>query len=465
MKLEQLLREPEGKTLEFKRDLSSHRPILRTLVAFANSAGGSLLVGVDDAGHVTGMADPLLDEQRLANLVADGIEPRLLPDIEILPWRRTQLLLVRVAPSALRPHHVRAEGPEQGTYVRLGSTNRHADPALVAEMRRRPGQGSYDEEPVPALDCEALDFAAASQSFAAVRKLRRQDLPSLGLALQHQGKLVPTVGGVLLFGTDRLRHFPDAWIQAGCFAGADKGAPLLDQKELRGYPVQALEEAIAFVERNTRQGAEIGRVKRRDLHAVPPVALREAMVNAVVHADYALRGAPIRVVVFDDRIEIENPGILLPGLTIEEVRDGLSRLRNRVIGRVFKELGLVEQWGSGMQRMAAACEAAGLPAPEFEERGLHFRATLRLVPVASAQADAADMVVLAYLDVPDGRSTAELAAHLGRTARATQQRLARLQASGMVVAVGTGPKDPRRRWFPGPHAPAVKHRGGGQNRA
>jgi ATP-dependent DNA helicase RecG len=196
---------------------------------------------------------------------------------------------------------------------------------------------------------------------------------------------------------------------------------------------------------------------------VPPVALREAVVNAVVHADYALAGAPIRVAVFDDRIEIENPGILLPGLTIEEMRDGVSRLRNRVSGRVFKELGLVEQWGSGIQRMAAACAAAGLPEPEFEERGLRFRTVLRVVPVATVQVDTADMVVLAFLDVPDGRSTAELAAHLGRTPRTTQQRLARMQQSGMVVAVGTGPQDPRRRWFRGPNAPAARRGGGKRN--
>jgi predicted HTH transcriptional regulator len=179
---------------------------------------------------------------------------------------------------------------------------------------------------------------------------------------------------------------------------------------------------------------------------VPPLALREALINAIVHADYAQRGAPTRVSVFDDRVEIENPGVLLPGLTVDELRDGVSRLRNHVIGRVFKELGLIEQWGSGVQRMTSACLSAGLPEPELEEVGLRFRVTLRLVADGPVLADDLERRILDYLSIPDGRSTAELATHIQRTPRTAQQRLAKLAGRGLVVALGSGPQDPRRRW-------------------
>jgi ATP-dependent DNA helicase RecG len=86
-------------------------------------------------------------------------------------------------------------------------------------------------------------------------------------------------------------------------------------------------------------------------------------MNAIVHADYAQQGAPIRIALFDDRIEIENPGLLPFGLTIEDIMQGVSKLRNRVIGRVFHELHLIERWGSGIQRMTSACQEAGLRAP------------------------------------------------------------------------------------------------------
>jgi predicted HTH transcriptional regulator len=115
---------------------------------------------------------------------------------------------------------------------------------------------------------------------------------------------------------------------------------------------------------------------REDRWSVPLVAIREALMNAIVHADCAQQGAPIRLALFDDRIEIENPGLLPSGLTIEDIRQGVSKLRNRVIGRVFHELHLIEQWGSGVQRMTSTCQAAGLNAPKLEEIGIHFRVTI-----------------------------------------------------------------------------------------
>jgi len=239
----------------------------------------------------------------------------------------------------------------------------------------------------------------------------------------------------------------------GRFAGRDKTL-IDDRAELRDYPALAIEQAIAFVERNTGVRAEISRLRRNDVRDVPPAALREALVNAVVHADYSQPGAPIRVAVFDDRVEIESPGILLPGLTIEELRNGVSRLRNRVIGRVFKELGLVEQWGSGIQRMITVCTGAGLPEPEFAEVGLRFRVTLQTVPVAPVVVDDVESAMLKFVGAPDGRSTAEIAAHIRLSTRATQQRLAKLRARGIVVVIGTGPRDPRRRWFAVRSAPS-----------
>ena len=207
------------------------------------------------------------------------------------------------------------------------------------------------------------------------------------------------------------------------------------------------QDSPKFVERNTRLGMAVGRVRRRDLPAVPPAALREALVNAVVHADYAQQGAPIRVAVFDDRVEVENPGILLPGLTIDELRDGVSRVRNRVIARVFKELGLIEQWGTGVQRMIAACAGAGLPAPEFAELGFRFRVTIRTERIAKATLDEVEDRIVTFIGAGNGCSTAEIAAHARLSTRATQHRLAALAERGLVVVVGSGPRDPRRRWF------------------
>lgn len=447
MDVKKLLGASEGKTLEFKRSLDSPQGVLRTLCAFANTAGGTLLIGVEDRTRsVCGVKDPLEMEERLSNLVSDSIQPLLVPEIEILSWRKTQLLAVTVYPSQNRPHYLRREGVEQGTCVRVGSTNRKADEALIAEMRRYAYGESFDEQPLPDIDSEAIDFRAASELFASVRQLTRDDLFTLHLLTDYQGRTVPTVGGFLLFGKNRLDRFPDAWVQVGRFAGADKRR-IIDHADLTHSPVVAIEHAIAFIHKHMQRGAEIGEVRRKDRWSLPPVAVREAVINAVVHADYAQRGAPVRIALFDDRLEIENPGLLPFGLLVEDIRRGISRLRNRVIGRVFHELGFIEQWGSGIQRMTVACQDAGLAPPELEEIGLRFRVTLCTRPVGKPELDAVDQSILDLLADEAGRTTAEIARHIERSARATRNRLIGLIERNLVIEIGTGPRDPKRRYY------------------
>lgn len=257
---------------------------------------------------------------------------------------------------------------------------------------------------------------------------------------------MPTVGGMLLFGTERERHFPDAWIQAGRFATTDK-THILDRVEIRSIPVRGVEEAIAFVQKHAWHGAEFGAVRRKDRWTLPPEAVREAVINAVVHTDYAQRGAPIRLSIFDDRLEVENPGLLPFGLTIEDLPYGVSKLRNRVIGRAFHALGLIEQWGSGVQRMTTACRAAGLAAPVFEELATRFRVTIRTTQVGPTAVDETDQAILDRLGEGQGLATSEIAAAIGRSPRATRTRLARLVGRGLVREIGTGPQDPKRRYF------------------
>lgn len=447
MDLLDALRRPEGKTLEFKRDLSSPEGLLRTVVAFANTAGGTVLVGVEDGTrHVRGVADPLALEERIANLISDSIAPRLLPDLEILTYRKTQVVAVQVYPSASRPHHLTRAGVHAGTYVRVGSTNRRADDALIAEMRRFAHGEAFDERPMPSLDSDAIDFRLASESFAEVRRLGRRDMETLRLVTDHQRHRVPTAGGILLFGRDRLRHFPDAWIQVGRFQGIDRSA-IVDHADLKGPLLEGIELTIAFVEKHSTHGAGIGRLRRIERWSLPPVAIREAVVNAVAHTDYSQRGAPIRVALFDDRMEVENPGLLPFGLTIADLPLGVSKLRNRVIGRVLNELGLVEQWGSGVQRMIAACRAAGLAPPVLEEIGIRFRATFRLELTDPVALDDTDRAIVGLVSAPEGLPTREIASSIRLTPRATRTRLAALVARGLVREIGTGPQDPKRRYF------------------
>jgi predicted HTH transcriptional regulator len=444
--LVELLKRNEGKTLEFKRDLSSPEGILKCLVAFANTAGGIVAIGVEDGSkRVRGVPDVLRAEEKLANLVSDSIRPRLIPDIEVVPWRKLNVLTVQVYPSNTRPHYLERLGPENGVFIRVGSTVRKAAELQIEELKRLKWRTSFDEQAVPGLNSEAIDFRVASELLAPYRQLNAQAWKTLRITTEHQGRQVPTVGGLLLFGKDRFARFPDAWIQAGRFAGTNR-TRLLDSVEIRSFLPRAAEEAIRFAQKHLTHESIIEGVRREERWSVPLVAIREAIMNAIVHADYAQQGAPIRIALFDDRIEIENPGLLPFGLTIEDIMQGVSKLRNRVIGRVFHELHLIEQWGSGIQRMTAACQEAGMEAPKLEEIGVHFRVTISSARVRQPHTDETDRRILALFGDGVARSTAAVAKHIGLSQRATLTRLKSIASRGLLVEIGTGPHDPKRQY-------------------
>jgi predicted HTH transcriptional regulator len=191
MDLVAILSRHEGKTLEFKRDFSSPQGVLRTAVAFANTAGGKIVLGVEDRTRkVSGISDVLTLEERIGNLIADSITPKLIPSLEVMPWRKTQVVVIDIHPSSNRPHHLIRLGPEEGVFVRVGSTNRRADRVLIEEMRRYGQIASFDEQVVPDMYSEAVDFRVASEYFRPIRRLTRPDLQTLKLIAPYQGRLV-----------------------------------------------------------------------------------------------------------------------------------------------------------------------------------------------------------------------------------------------------------------------------------
>lgn len=449
MDITPLLASAEGKTLEFKRDLSSPEGLVRTVVAFANTAGGTIVIGVEDGTRrVRGLADPVLVAEQAANLISTLVAPRVVPEIEVYPWRKTHLVTITVHPAWTAPHHFTRRGPKDGVFVRVGASNRVADAPLVAQIERLARNEAYDEQPMPDCGAEDIDFGAAAELFEPVRKLKRQDLFPLRVLVKHNGRPVPTIGGMLLFGKDRLRRFPDAYLKAGLFEATDRRR-ILDSVEIRSLLPVAVDEALAFIKKQLRQELVIGRsgsARHTVKWSIPEAAVREAIVNAVVHADYAQWGSPIRIAVFADRIEVDSPGLLVPGLTIDDLWRGVSKLRNHVVGRIFHELKLMEEWGSGIRRMRAECEDAGLPTPLLEEIGTHFRVTLSSLAVRAPVLNELDSSIIGWLAKLGGASTRQVAQQFGISVRSARLRLAALSARGAVAEIGSSATDPQRRY-------------------
>src|SRR3990167_5376194 len=223
---------------------------------------------------------------------------------------------------------------------------------------------------------KAIALDQAKQLFAGMsKKFTDQTAKSLDLIVTYQGKDFPSNGAILLFGKEHQQFFPDALVKMGRFEGITK-AKIIDQKELIQPLAIVLEDILAFINRHTSTASEITRTKRHDTSQYPPVVVREAVINALLHSDYSMKGTSIQIAIFDDRIEITNPGALLFGLSMETALSGISQLRNRVIGHVFRELNLIERWGSGLGRMIEVCREKGIKEPKFEELDRYFRVTL-----------------------------------------------------------------------------------------
>ena len=357
--------EPESKTREYKRDLSNSQDAMRAVVAFANSAGGQLIIGVNDDREVVGVDDPLKEEMRLANLIADSVKPQVTPTIEIMTVAGKTILVAEVALGSQRPYYLASEGAQKGTYLRLGSSDRQAASQTVNELRRESDRVAFDQ--LPARDAAISDLDTDRLAQALGRIVDDSTLKTLGLATVEQGRLVPTNAGVVV-ASDHARQFlASAYVRCARFRGTER-IDIFDRLEIETSLIDAPNLVEEFLQKHAFLTAEFGGSwKRRDVWSIPMASIRELVVNAIVHASYAEYCTPIRVAFFDDHIEVENPGELLPGVTPETIVGGGSRLRNPAIARVFKEIGLMEEWGTGLIGVARELAERGLPPLEVIE--------------------------------------------------------------------------------------------------
>ena len=203
-----------------------------------------------------------------------------------------------------------------------------------------------------------------------VKDVTVQNLINWGVVKNVDGTLAPTNAFVLL--TDNT--FPFAKIQCALFKGTER-VVFIDKRDFEGPLYEQIEEAYEFVLKHINLGAEISGLVRTDAYELPTEAIREAIVNATTHRNFFDR-ACVQVAVYDDRVEVTSPGMLYGGLTIEQIKEGGSKIRNRCIAEVFSRMKIIESWGTGIKRMFSSCKEYGIREPELLEIGDSFRVNL-----------------------------------------------------------------------------------------
>lgn len=441
--LENLIMMNEGKTLEFKENTQNLNKIIQTIIAFANTAGGTIIVGIKDkTKKIIGIPNPLNEEEKISNAVADSIFPLFLPNIEIHNIRNKELLVIKV-PHAVGPIYLKKYGENEGTFIRLGSTNRKADFDTLKTLKRLSENITYDELPLIKAEKEEIDWELLKQTFQ--KKKKKIDMTkaeNLGIIKEHMGKKYPTNGGILLFGRNREKYFPDINIRCVRFLGNDKDK-VLDHIDINVALPLAIKETINFVEKVTFKFSKFNKIHREDILQFPAEAVREAVINSVLHADYSIKGSSIQIAIFDNRIEITNPGGLPFGLTLEKALTGVSKIRNRVIARVFRELSIIEQWGSGIRRIIKTYQNLNLIPPIFEEIDSFFKISLFSIQNKKRILEKWEILLIDYLKEKNEISTLQAADLWKISDRAARTRLKKMIEAKVIQRIGTSIKDPK----------------------
>jgi ATP-dependent DNA helicase RecG len=375
--LDILLREGEGTMLEFKENLSAS--FARELVAMANTIGGKILLGVRDDGMVVSITDSNNLRARIQDIARNCDPP-----VKVLVEPVANLLVVHVRESDAKPVQC-----SEGFFWRQGAVTQKLSRDEIRDFFRTEGAIRFDLSPCPRFrypqDFDREKFNAWIKLSGITGRPRTEDvLVNIEAAERAGGKLLFRNAGVLFFAKNVRHFFPQAYITCLLAKGTDK-VHILDRKDFDGGIVADIEDALRFIERNTRTAYRIERLKRENIPEYPIKALREAITNAVMHRDWFIEGANIFVEIYTDRIEVVSPGGLPKGMTLADLGSKSVR-RNALIADLLHRIDFIEKAGTGIRRIRDDVHAQGCPDPEFENNGF-FTATFRPNPGVRARAE------------------------------------------------------------------------------
>ncbi len=370
----QLLQEGERADLVFLPASSRNTRIGEALVALANGHGGRILLGVRGRQHglVEGLPNPEQTRALLLKTARACTPPLELPPPEVVLVERKALLVVTVPAGRPCVYHWR------GRYLhRQGRQILPLDPVELRSLLLERGEDAFETLPPPAASLEDLDLRLVSRYSAYLPESPDDPLDLLrqrGYLRETPNGLLPTTAALLCFGRNPQAFLPQARLLLFRYDGTDPDQ-LLEQEEATGTLPEQVRQAEAFLHAHMRRGRMWENEERVEVTEYPMDAVREAILNAVMHRDYSLRGDEVRVSLFANRIEVYSPG-RLPGPVTEENLLEERFSRNPLIAQVFVDLGLTERSGYGLNRMVTLMEESHLPPPAFRETAGGFLLTL-----------------------------------------------------------------------------------------
>ena len=334
----------ESETIELKETVTDE--IKKEIIAFANCDGGKLYIGVQDDGTVIGVNDPDGASLQISNMVRDAIKP----DVTMFLHYKTmeedgkEIVAVDIQRGTDRPYYLAKKGMRpEGVYVRQGYSSVPATDAAIRRMIKE-----TDGDRFEAMRClnQELTFEVAGKEFE-LRNVEFGPQQMRTLKLVDHENLYSNLGLLL---SDQCVHT----IKAAVFQGTDQMV-FRDRREFGGSLLRQMNEVYDFIDFRNQTRATIEKLLRIDVRDYPETAVREALLNLLVHRDYSFSASAL-ISIYTDRIEFVSIGGLMPGIDLEDIMVGISVCRNQDLANVFYRLRLIEAYGTGMRKIMRAYE-------------------------------------------------------------------------------------------------------------
>jgi len=426
----------EGHKVEFKRNINSD--LAKELVAFANSSGGRVFIGIEDDGIISGIQINN-DLRSRVEATARDCDPSVRVELETF----NNILIVHVPEGKDKPYRC-----TNGFYVRNGASSVKLSTQEIIEFIKSEGKVRFENLHPKTVDYRVDFDEGALKRFTRLSGISEvigaeEILINLGVLYHEQSAPVLNNAGVLLFAKRPAYTLPHAVISCVLFKGNTK-VHIVDRKILEFDLLTNIDQAVVFLERHLNLSYEIKDIRRKEILEIPKDVIREGIINAVVHRDYFERGANVVVEIFDNRVEISNPGGLPKGLKPENFGKH-SLARNPLITGLLHRCNYIEKAGTGIQRMRDGMREAGLPAPTFEFSEFftvifhryNISKDIKQKLVLNEKRSERVVVILRHLAVHQGLDVNTIAIELSTTARTIRNDLDLLIEKGWVNSFGS----------------------------
>lgn len=420
--LQIIIQQGVGYYAEFKQNINSD--LKKEMVAFANASGGSIYLGVNDQGMITGIEI----NNRIKSKIQDAANECDPPVIIHLNEIGYNVIQISIPESINKPHRTTS-----GFFLRVGANSQKMRTDAILEFLEKEGRVRFDERIRSDIQFNETFSETQWQTFQRISNISttlhyKSVLRTLG-AIKQKKKIYFTNAGLFVFTDHPIKFLPQAYMTGVAYRSHEK-VDILDSKDFNRDFFCNIEDILSFIERHINVSAQINDTLRVDVWEVPKIALREAIINAIVHRDYLETGARILVEIFPDRIVISNPGGLPKGMAPSEFGH-LSLTRNSVLANLMQRMHFIEKLGTGVPRMKQEMKNAKLPEPVFQFD--HFFTVEFKRPEMSEKTSEK---ILAFIRENPAITIQALADNIGVSTRSIERNLKILQNNQLLKRVG-----------------------------